>query len=225
MVKSLKQFFKDLITPFSDRQTAVVLLAATVLLLSFRYFRFRFIAEPYGILNKTLVVFLLFFVIPLAFVTIMRKHPKVFGLVLGNWRVWLVDVAVLYGLLLPLLIFASQRPEFRSFYPLFRLAKLGAGFFLLNGVIQLVDMVSWEFFFRGFMLFGLGERVGLPAAILIQTLPYAVLHFGKPPLEAFGSVIAGILLGVIAYRGKSIFPCVLLHFFAAITLDLLIVVT
>lgn len=225
MVQSIKQFLKDLVAVFSDRQTAVVLLAATVLLLSFRYFRFRFIAEPYAILNKTLFVFLLFFASPLVLTIIMKKYPKTFGLVLGNWRVWLVDVAVLYGLLLPLLIFASQRPEFRSFYPLFRLAKLGAGFFLLNGVIQLVDMVSWEFFFRGFVLFGLGERVGLPAAILIQALPYAVLHFGKPPLEAVGSIIAGIILGVIANRGKSIFPCVLLHFLAAMTLDLLVVVT
>jgi membrane protease YdiL (CAAX protease family) len=228
MTNSVKQFFKDLVAPFSDRQAAVVLIAATVLLLSFRYFPYlgiKLFSRELRSIDLSLYIFLLFFLVPLGLVFILRKNPGSFGLKLGQWRVWIVDVAILYGLLLPLLIFASRRPEFRAFYPILKLAKLSAGYFLLNTLIQTLEMASWEFFFRGFMLFGLEARLGLPVAVLVQTLPYALFHFGKPPLEAYGSIFAGVILGVIAYRGKSVLPCILLHFLAAVTLDLLLVLT
>ena len=57
-------------------------------------------------------------------------------------------------------------------------------------------------------------------AVIIQTIPFVLLHMGKPELEAIGSFFAGIALGVITLRSKSIFPAVLLHFFVALTMDI-----
>ena len=59
----------------------------------------------------------------------------------------------------------------------------------------------------------------LSRAVLLSTLPFVVIHFGKPELESMGALLAGLILCFIALRGKSIWPGVLLHWLVATTLD------
>jgi membrane protease YdiL (CAAX protease family) len=82
-------------------------------------------------------------------------------------------------------------------------------------------MFSWEFFFRGFMLFGLAKKMDNRLAILIQTIPFALMHYRKPPLEAYGSIFAGIFLGIIAIRARSFLPSAILHFLVALSADII----
>ena len=42
-----------------------------------------------------------------------------------------------------------------------------------------LQMFAWEFLFRGFLLFALADLFG-PYAMWIQTVPFAMAHFGKP---------------------------------------------
>lgn len=86
--------------------------------------------------------------------------------------------------------------------------------------VQLFHMFTWEFFFRGYMLFGLEKKLGR-ASILVQAIPFAIMHYRKPPLEAYGSIFAGIFLGIIALRARSFLPCALLHFGVALTADII----
>jgi membrane protease YdiL (CAAX protease family) len=125
--------------------------------------------------------------------------------------------------MLPLVFFVSRQPDFVRYYPYFRLAKLGAGYFLLAQLIQLLFMFCWEFLLRGYLLFGYYRRVGY-LAVVIQTIPFVLLHIHKPELEALGSLVAGLALGVVAIRAGSFLPCALLHFLVAATLDLFSVV-
>ena len=74
-----------------------------------------------------------------------------------------------------------------------------------------IYMFSWEFIFRGFLLFGLANKFK-EGSILIQTIPFAILHLGKPALEAFFSVFGGIYLGYICYKSRSLIPAFLIHF-------------
>ena len=68
------------------------------------------------------------------------------------------------------------------------------------------------------MLFGLEEKFGY-YAIFIQMIPFLILHNGKPVLEAFGAIIAGLALGVLAYRTRSIFYCVFTHACVMFSID------
>ncbi len=80
-------------------------------------------------------------------------------------------------------------------------------------------MFSWEFFFRGFMLFGLKQRFG-NYSILIQTIPFAVMHYSKPFPEAIGSIVAGLFLGVLAFETRSFIYGAAIHWLVAMTMDL-----
>ena len=83
-------------------------------------------------------------------------------------------------------------------------------------------MLSWEFFFRGYMLFGLEERFG-KYSVLIQMIPFTILHHGKPFAESLGAILAGILLGVIALETRSFIYGALLHWLVAVSMDVSVI--
>jgi len=165
---------------------------------------------------------LAFLVVPLLSLVFLRIPLREIGFAWGEPRKWLWDVGLLYLVMLPLLILAARQPDFRAMYPYFSIARLGWGHFLLAQLFQLVFMFGWEFIGRGYLLFGFARRIGY-SALLVQMIPFVLLHIGKPELEAYGSLVAGLALGIVALRARSFYPCVLLHFAVAATLDLLAV--
>ncbi|MEL7029055.1 MAG: CPBP family intramembrane glutamic endopeptidase, partial [Pseudomonadota bacterium] len=61
-------------------------------------------------------------------------------------------------------------------------------------------------------------------AIAIMTIPYAMIHFGKPMGETFGAIVAGYALGYLALKTRSVAPGIFLHCGVALTMDLLVMV-
>ena len=85
--------------------------------------------------------------------------------------------------------------------------------------LYLMQFVAVEFFFRGFLLHGAKHRFGA-WAILLPLIPYMMVHFGKPPAEAAGEVVAGLVLGFLSLRTGSILYGVVLHAGVALAMDL-----
>ena len=48
-----------------------------------------------------------------------------------------------------------------------------------------------------------------------------MIHWHKPPLEAFAAVVAGVVLGALALRFRSWLGGALLHALVALTMDLI----
>ena len=69
------------------------------------------------------------------------------------------------------------------------------------------------------MVHGLKERFGIHA-ILIMVIPYCMIHFNKPFLECLGSIIAGLLLGYLSYRNRSVMLGIAIHYGVALTMDI-----
>jgi membrane protease YdiL (CAAX protease family) len=92
--------------------------------------------------------------------------------------------------------------------------------FILYELAYVIYFVGWEFIYRGFMLFGLARPLGY-YAVFIQTIPFALLHFGKPQVETLSAVLAGILLGYLALRTRSFWYGWLLHILVATSNDVL----
>jgi hypothetical protein len=197
--------------------------AGTMTVGYYHYFRIPHVGPEWRSAFELLGRGLSFLVIPLLSVPFLRIPLSELGFSLGEPRKWLRDVALLYAVMLPLLILVSRQPAFRDAYPYFRLARLGWGYLLLAQCFQLAFMVGWEFIGRGYLLFGFYRRIGYPA-LMVQAIPFVLMHIGKPELEAYGSLIAGLALGVLALRARSFYPCVILHFAVAATLDILAVV-
>jgi len=86
-----------------------------------------------------------------------------------------------------------------------------------------LQFLCLEFFFRGFLLFALARTIGA-FSIFVMIVPYAMIHFGKPPAECVGSVIAGVALGTIALRTRSIYGGVFVHCGVAFSMDVFVLI-
>ncbi len=81
---------------------------------------------------------------------------------------------------------------------------------LLYEVSYALDFISVEVFFRGFLIFAFSRTLG-GYAVLAMISSYAFLHFGKPMTEAISSVFGGFILGVVAYRTRSVWGGIIIH--------------
>ncbi len=136
---------------------------------------------------------------------LFRDKPRDYGFRVGNWkRAMILTPACLAGMAL-ILYGASKVPELRSYY--YR-ETIDWSQLLLDTALY---MFAWEFLFRGYMLFGLEKSMG-KNAIFVQTIPFVLLHFGKPFLETLACIPGGFGFGYIAYRTRSFLPCFIIHF-------------
>lgn len=155
------------------------------------------------------------------------------GLGIGRWRFGLGGVAALYLIMLPVLFLVSRTESFWRYYPLNdelgsqSLTWLRDGtppdwlfWFLIYEAAYVLYFVGWEYFYRGFLTFGLHRVLGFNG-VLIANVPFALMHAGKPFPEAMGSIVAGIALGLFALRARSFWYCWLLHALIACSMDLL----
>jgi hypothetical protein len=211
-IKEIKQF---------DLETVIIIIYSTFILLFGIYLRRgQFIFPRPVYLNRLIILGIIYGLSPFLLFFIFKHKPKDFGISLGHIKKWLKEVLFFYLLMVVILVLAFKFTNLKNVYPLYRKAAQGWNYFLVYQLIQLFHMFTWEFFFRGFMLFGLEKKFGR-ASILIQTIPFAIMHYRKPQLEAYGSIFAGIFLGIIGLRARSFLPCAILHFLVALTADIL----
>src|SRR5204863_4023317 len=84
------------------------------------------------------------------------------------------------------------------------------------------QFLSLEFFFRGFMLHGTKRSLGAHA-IWVMVVPYCMIHYRKTFAETMGAIVAGLVLGVVSLRTRSIWGGVVIHICVAVSMDLLAV--
>jgi membrane protease YdiL (CAAX protease family) len=111
----------------------------------------------------------------------------------------------------------SYTPAFQQNYPFYANPN-GLADFLVWEIMYALQFCALEFFFRGFLLNGLKERLGVDA-ILLMIIPYCMIHFQKPLLETFGAIVAGLILGILAMRTRSIWGGATIHVAVATSMD------
>jgi len=122
--------------------------------------------------------------------------------------------------MLPLVFSVSFTESFQHKYPFYKL-QVGESLyprFLAWELLYLIQFFAVEFFFRGFMLHGNKNRFGF-YSILVMTIPYCMIHFGKPLPETLAAIVAGLVLGILSLKSNSIWLGVAIHFSVAITMD------
>jgi membrane protease YdiL (CAAX protease family) len=141
-----------------------------------------------------------------------QKHNAwSYGFDFKNRRRHLSIAGVLVLAMLPFLFYFSRDPQIQSFYRAY-LPAVGSTPALLSLLLSLIIyMFCWEWFFRGFLLFGLAQGFGCVVAILLQAALFGAAHIGKPPLEMYSSFIGGAVLGVLCWREKSFAPAFYAH--------------
>jgi membrane protease YdiL (CAAX protease family) len=148
---------------------------------------------------------LYFFLLPLlSIIVILRRNPLDFGLGSGNFRAWWPYTLATIVVAVPVLFACSGIDSLREYYTRPDLD-------LLTYIIGiLIYLFSWEFIFRGFLLFGLRDKLGI-LSVVFQMVPFVILHFGKPELEVISTIFTGLWFGYICYRGNSFWPAFIMH--------------
>jgi membrane protease YdiL (CAAX protease family) len=148
-----------------------------------------------------------------------RDHLADFGLRGRGFgaHAWIYALCVV--VMVPILILVSRQPDFADYYPMYKQAGRSWLDFGIWEVIYLAQFFGLELFFRGFWLramrsFGSG-------AIWSMVVPYCMIHYGKPYLESSAAVIAGVVLGSLAMRTRSIYAGFLVHATVAVLMDIL----
>lgn len=116
-------------------------------------------------------------------------------------------------------VVARQR-DFLTYYPFYKNSARSWSDFLAWEAMYFAQFFALEFFFRGWMLAAMRRSLGV-SAIFVMALPYCMIHYGKPYLEAHAAIIAGVVLGSLAMRSRSIYAGFLVHITVAFLMDFL----
>ena len=145
-------------------------------------------------------------------ITDFGLHVRGFGA-----HAWIYAACVV--VMVPVLLLVNRQPDFASYYPMYKAAGRSWLDFAIWEAVYLAQFFTLELFFRGWWLramrgFGAG-------AIWSMVVPYCMVHYGKPYLEASAAIIAGVVLGSLAMRTRSIYAGFLVHATVAVLMDIL----
>ena len=209
-----------------DRRSIVIFVAALISLW-FGRFGIRYIPDSTTRLDEmcwwagTQIVSYL--IVPLIVVRCIGMKPIDIGWKFrgtsSHWKYY----AILLVIAVPFVVVASTTTEFQESYPLFEEFRGQEGAWSdlrIWWIFYVLQFVAVETFFRGFLVLGLAKRFG-QASIFIATIPYLMIHFSKPPVEALAAIIGGIVMGYLAYRTKSVWWGIALHVSVAALMDFL----
>lgn len=124
-------------------------------------------------------------------------------------------------IMLPLTYVMSLTNGFEAKYPFLKVwnGEYWSRALLIWEVVYGLQFFGLEFFFRGFLVHSLKPSLGA-YSILAMMVPYTMIHFQKPPAEAFAAILAGIFLGWISYRNGTIWLGLILHLTVAFSMDI-----
>lgn len=182
-----------------DWKVVTITVISTLLLIVDQYHRFT--PEKYW----DRVILYLF--IPLVVILfIFRENPRDFGLTLGDWKAGVAITTLGILIMTPVIWYLGRNdPSMTGYYKPY-LTGLPWSTFL--------DLIGWEFFFRGWILFGYARKFGAEA-LWLQAVPFALAHIGKPELETLSTIFGGFAFGWVAWRTRSFLYPFLIHWFIA----------
>lgn len=127
--------------------------------------------------------------------------------------------AMFVAVMIPTMLIVARQPDFGTYYPFYKSSTRSWADFLTWEAMYVGQFFALEIFFRGWWVracrsFGAG-------AIMAMVVPYTMIHYGKPYLEACGAIVAGTVLGSLSMKTKSIYAGFLVHITVAILMDFL----
>lgn len=206
-------------------KTPVVLLSAPVLLTLWRYH--GVVRDRYGPIEGCYLQFIYFFaivgILPALYARASGVRLSELGLGAGDARFGAKLVLLIPIMVLPTTYIASGMTDVRGEYPMCQMLYTHRDLVIWYELAYVaVFYTAWEFYFRGFLLFGLKNELGATNAVLIQTMASSLLHIGKPEGEILGSIPIGLLFGWFALRTRSIWYGWAVHASIGVLTDLFI---
>ncbi len=164
---------------------------------------------------------LLLVILPTIVAAFTRLSPRDIGLRIKGTGRDALTYLFLFLLIFPVVWLVSRQPEFQRTYPFIRsITGPTDPTFIAFHAIYCLQFFAIEYFFRGFMVLGLKPSLG-KASVLVMLAPYCMIHYYKPMPEALGAIAAGLVLGMLSWRTRTIIYGWFLHYAVALSMDLL----
>ncbi|MEZ4250280.1 MAG: CPBP family intramembrane glutamic endopeptidase [Polyangiales bacterium] len=116
----------------------------------------------------------------------------------------------------------SYDPGFQAYYPFYKQAHRSWADLLIWEGLYFLQFLGLELFFRGWWLKACKAQLG-SNAIFAMVVPYVMIHYGKELPETLGAILAGVILGTLAMRTRSIWGGLLVHMLVAISMDVAVI--
>ncbi|MEP0805175.1 MAG: CPBP family intramembrane metalloprotease [Chloroflexota bacterium] len=182
-----------------DWKIVSITILSTLLLMVDYYHRLT----PYYYWDRVILyLFIPLFVILVFF----RDQPGEYGFSLGDWKAGLLLTALGVLLMAPVIYFLGRGDASMQAY--YKPLTTGLPW------TTFLDLIGWEFLFRGWILFGYARKFGAEA-LWLQAVPFALMHNGKPEIETLSTIFGGFAFGWVAWRTKSFVWPFLIHWFIA----------
>jgi membrane protease YdiL (CAAX protease family) len=182
-----------------DWKIVLVTIISTTLLMIDHYHKLT----PYKYVDRVI----LYLVIPLLILVLFfRENPREYGFTFGDWKLGLTYTVLGILIMAPVIYYLGQgNASMKTYYERF-----------LPGLpwTTFLDLIGWEFFFRGWILFAYARKFG-PEALWLQAVPFAMAHIGKPEVETLSTMFGGFAFGWVAWRTRSFVWPFLIHWFIA----------
>lgn len=182
-----------------DWKIVLITIVSTILLMIDHYHKLT----AYKYIDRVI----LYLVIPLLItLLIFREDPRAYGFTFGDWKLGLTYTLLGILLMAPIIYYLGHgNSSMKTYYERF-----------LTGLpwTTFLDLIGWEFFFRGWILFAYARKFG-PEALWLQAVPFAMAHIGKPEVETLSTIFGGFAFGWIAWRTRSFVWPFLIHWFIA----------
>lgn len=155
--------------------------------------------------------------VPLLFgILVLRKSPTELGLGLGNYRFWIPTSLLFIVIIIPIIYISFELQSMQQAY-------YQKDFDFQEYIIEtLLIMLGWEFILRGFLLGALRDSLK-EGSILVQMIPFTLLHMGLPGVVTYGCILSGLVFGYLSYRGESFWPSFIVHMVINVAVNLLAV--
>jgi membrane protease YdiL (CAAX protease family) len=153
---------------------------------------------------------------------LFRERLRDFGLRIRGIHRSAWAYLVMLAVMVPVLLWVSTTERFLNYYPFYKLQSGEPLWprFCIWEAFYVTQFVALEFFLRGFLVLWLRRRFGF-YAIFAMMVPYCMIHFGKPMPETFAAIIAGIVLGFMSLKTRSIWLGAAVHVAVALGMDFL----
>lgn len=147
----------------------------------------------------------LYFVIPLLVILIVFcENPREYGFSFGDWKLGVTYTVLGILLMAPVIYYLGHGDDtMKKYYERFLVGLPWTTF---------LDLIGWEFFFRGWILFAYTRKFG-HEALWLQAVPFALAHISKPEVETLSTIFGGFAFGWVAWRTKSFVYPFLIHWF------------
>jgi len=163
------------------------------------------------ILFQRLLVVFFFGFIPLVIIMLSGMSVSDMGLNFNNPAYTLASGFMIGGILV-IVNFLNRRNEVNlSMYPVIRKKDWTLSLAALSSLSWIVYLFSYEFLFRGFLLFSMVAESERWNSIVINVVLYSLVHVPKGWKEAVGAIPLGILLCVVCLHAGNIWPAFIAH--------------